>query len=605
MLTADVSFEIFPESALSGSIVDRFAAVATRYAGRIAVSDIERTMTYAELARLVGNAATNLRRELGDREGAVGILMPHEARFPAAILSVLAAGRAHVPLDISHPIERNRIIAEAAGAAAVLSTGDSASHAGAFFPEHTPVLDFDRLAATSGAPDRRPPLRPEAIAQIVYTSGSIGAPKGVYNNHRNCLHDILVLTNAILLAPEDRIALLYSPSVIGGLRLTLGALLNGAALHILPPRELQAAGLVREIRERGITIYGSVPALFRQLAETVTDNERLDSIRLVRLGGDRVDWSDVDLLKKSCPRAALTVSLGSTECSSHYAEWVVDHGLEPRGIRLPVGRPMPDVAVAILDEDSAPVPDGEVGEFAVSGRYLALGYWRMPEATEAAFLAVPGQPGVRTFRTGDMGCRRADGLLEFAGRKDQQFKLRGHRIEPAEIETTLRSCAGVDDAAVVVRRDESGRPRSFVAYVEGGKDRPPLRSGAVLDTVARSLPRYMVPAALFVMDSLPRLPSLKLDRLRLAEIDATRSNKSADGRDDPLVDEIASLFERLLGMTGARGDDGFISLGGDSLKAVAATMELENRYGITVPAELLGEMATIADVARWIGAAKR
>jgi amino acid adenylation domain-containing protein len=603
MLAPPSSFEPFPRTALQGSIVDRFREIALRHADRAALCDLERKLTYAELAALVGKVAGNLARELAGRDGPVVVLMPHDLRFPSAILSVLAAARIQVPLDPTHPIERNRVIADRASAAAVLSIGDMASQVAALFPAAIPVLDFDRLARGT-AP--APPLLsgPDDVAQILYTSGSTGAPKGVYNSHRNCLYDILALTNRTRVTCEDVVALLYSPSVIGGIKLTLGALLNGAALHVLSALELKADGLAREIRRRQITVYASVPALFRQIVEALPDGERLDSVRIARLSGDRVDWSDFDLLRRASPRADLIVSLGATECSPHYAEWIVDDRLASRGSRLPVGLPTPDMKVEILGANSAPVADGEVGEFVVTSRQLALGYWQAPELTDAAFSPAPGKPGWRIFRTGDMGRRRADGLLEFVGRKDQQIKLRGHRIEPAEIEAALRAHDGVHEAAIMLRQDRNGDPISLVAYVEGARGAPPLRSGSLLAHLDRLLPRFMLPAAIFVVDSLPRLPSLKLDRARLAEVDARRQEARADGRDDPVVDEIASLFERLLGVSGARGEDGFYSLGGDSLRAVAATVELERRYGVAVPAELLDEMATIADLARHVRTAR-
>jgi amino acid adenylation domain-containing protein len=599
MLSAPRSFEPFPPAALQGSIVDRFAHVSACHANRVALADLERTLTYAELSALVTKVAANLAIELMNRDGPVAILMPHDARFPAAILSVLAAARIQVPLDSTHPTERNRVIVQGAGAAAVLSIGDMANHVAALFPEDIPVLDFDRLAQ---GPATAPPASPgpDDVAQILYTSGSAGVPKGVYNSHRNCLHDILALTNRTRITHEDNVALLYSPSVIGGLKLAFGALLNGAALHVLSTRELQAEGLAKAIGARAIKVYGSVPALFRQIVGALGDGERLESIRIARLGGDRVDWSDFDLLRRVSARAELIVSLGSTECSSHYAEWVVDGRLEPRGDRLPVGRPTPEVEIEILDENSASVSHGEVGEFVVTSRHLALGYWRAPELTDAAFVASPGRPGLRSFRTGDVGRRRADGLLEYHGRKDRQIKLRGHRIEPAEIEAALRSCAGVGEAAIVERKDRDGNSISFVAYVEAGRGEPAIESKAVLGNVARLLPRFMLPAAIYVVESLPRLPSLKLDWVRLAELDTMRLNARADGRDDPVIDEIASVFERLLGVSGARRDDGFYSLGGDSLKAVVAAAELERRFGIVAPAELFGEMVTIGDIAHYV-----
>lgn len=598
-----VIFPAFTESVLNRSIIDRFETIAAIAAERIALSDKDRTITYSELLRFVRSAAAKIVRA-GLESGPIAVLMPHEARFPAAILAVLAAGKIHVPLDANHPIERNCIIAENAGAAAVVSLGDTAARAAALFPRHIPVLDVESLAEGDDAPAASGRAGPDDIAQILYTSGSTGTPKGVYTSHRNCLHGILRLTSGTRITGHDKVALLYSPSVIAGIRLSLGALLNGAALHVLSPQGFQPAGLASEIRLRGITVYASVPALFRQVFASFAGEEPPSSIRVVRLGGDRVDWSDVDLLRRHCPDAAMMISLGSSECSSHYAEWIVDAELHPRGARLPVGRPFPDIGVEILDEDSVAVPDGDVGEFVVSGRHLALGYWRAPELTAAAF-GESATPGIRTFRTGDMGLRRPDGLLEFVGRRDHQIKLRGHRIETGEIESVLRTCPGVHDAAIVSRQDETGRPRAIIAYVEGAPGKPAIRSGEVLARLGLLLPHFMVPAAIVVVEALPRLASHKIDRGKLAEIDVRRSAERDDGRDDPIVDEIATLFERLLGVSGARAHDGFVALGGDSLQAVAATVELERRFHLTVPAELLGEMATIRDLADWIAGARR
>jgi acyl-CoA synthetase (AMP-forming)/AMP-acid ligase II len=261
MLTPPGSFEPFPYAALEGSIVARFREIAGRHADRVALSDRERQLTYAELAALVEKVAGNLAQELAGRDGPVAVLMPHDARVPAAVLSVVAAGRTQVPLDPSHPIERNRVIAEGAGAAAVLSIGDVAEQTASLFPPRLPVLDFDRLAGAGGAA----PLvncGPDDVVQILYTSGSTGTPKGVYNNHRNCLHSILSFTNETRLTVEDAIVLLYSPSVSAGIKLTLAALLNGAALHVLSPRALLPGELAKEIRTRRITVYASVPSLF-------------------------------------------------------------------------------------------------------------------------------------------------------------------------------------------------------------------------------------------------------------------------------------------------------------------------------------------------------
>jgi non-ribosomal peptide synthetase component F len=292
------------------------------------------------------------------------------------------------------------------------------------------------------------------LAYIIYTSGSTGTPKGVYQNHRGLLHDIMHCTDTQAISCEDRLALFNSPTNISGLRVGLSALLNGATLDIVNPREMKPAEIAREISDRGITIFRSVPRLFRHVMEGLGENQVLESVRLVVLGGDRVDWRDFELFRRACrPRARFGVHLGATECSTLYLEWYVDESMSWTG-PLPVGRCVPDRKVVLLDESDCPVQDGEVGEFVVSGPYLALGYWQDPALTARLFSTDPVDPQVRFFKTGDLGRRRPDGLFEYVGRKDEQIKLGGHRVDPGEIESVLRQLADVKEAALVVRRNE-------------------------------------------------------------------------------------------------------------------------------------------------------
>src|SRR5262249_21259351 len=268
-----------------------------------------------------------------------------------------------------------------------------------------------------------------------------GAPKGAYHSHRNLLHDVMQQTNTLHLDHSDRVALVYSPTVVGAVREIMMTLLNGASLHILPPRELQPEGLVREIDRRGITICRMVSVLLRRIAELLRPGERLASVRVMGLGSQRVDWSDFDVFRRCCsPEAFLIVGIGATECGGNFCHWFVDERLRTAGGRLPIGRVLPDASVTIADDDGRPVDQGDVGELVVASRSLALGYWRDPDLTTSVFNVDPADRGIRIFRTGDMGRMRPDGLLEFAGRDDQQIKLRGHRIELGEIEFGLAGC---------------------------------------------------------------------------------------------------------------------------------------------------------------------
>ena len=613
-------FERFPVSALKGSVVDRFDTVAGRFSPRLALDDGIRSFTYSELAVLVNDIAAATAAATAERPGPIAVLLANEARFPAAILGVLTAGRGCVPLDVEYPIERNRLIATHATAAAVVSAGRLAAEARELFPD-LPVLDIETMPSAPNVTRRRP--GPDDLAYLLYTSGSTGTPKGVYQNHRGLLHDVMQCTNTQHINCEDRIALFYSPTVISGFRIAISTLLVGASLHILPPRDLKPAGLVRAIRARGITIFRSVATLFRHVVEALGEDERLDSLRLVVLGGDRVDWSDFDMFKRGCPAGAhFGVHLGATECSTIYLQWYVDERMRATSLRLPVGRPVPDRKTMLLDEAGRPVADGEIGEFAVSSRYLALGYWQAPELA-ARFAADSADPQARVFRTGDLGRRRPDGLFEYAGRKDDQIKLHGHRIEPGEIESALKGCAGVRDAAIVIRRSKAGVPRSLVGYVElrpGVKRLPPRHLMALL---AQRIPRRMMPSSLLVLDELPRLPSLKIDRARLAQMDFDRVGQAVNAPDNATVGDAPELLQSAKSTGGAAPDpeDQYVremvvdalhkvigalndpklalqlwdpttntliaDLGLDSLHSIEWCMEIQARSGVEVdPAEL-------------------
>ena len=603
-------------SALNNTVADRFQSIAQLFPERIAVRDRDSSLTYAEFSGLVQLLAEATAEMVATRPGPVAVLLPHEARFPAAILAVLMAGRGFAALDANDPTERIRLIAAHASASAVVSAGRLAQKARRLFPD-LPVLDIETTDAPRKKTDRS---KADDLAYIIYTSGSTGTPKGVYQNHRGLLRDIMHCTETQEISCEDRLALFNSPTNISGLRVTLSALLNGATLDVINPRALQPSGVAREIRDRGITIFRSVPTLFRRVVEALNEDEVLENLRLVMLGGDRVDWRDFELFKRACPpQARFGVHLGATECSTLYLEWYVDEFMSRTGL-LPVGRPVPDRSAVLLDEDGRPVPDGEVGEFVVSSRHLALGYWRDPQLTARAFSIDPVDPQVRVFRTGDLGRRRPDGLFEHVGRKDDQIKLRGQRVDPAEIESVLREHTGVREAAVVVGRDETGMPQSLTAYVELSPSIGKLQPADLKSMLAKRLPHYMIPARFQLVETLPRLPNLKIDRVRLTELDAARRLEQRKAASDriprtvrrtlldgdsiapspllgPLHLQIAEIWQRLVGREDIGFDDNFFEIGGDSLLATQMICEVEAVTGQKIPQSALRTVFTVRELA--------
>jgi amino acid adenylation domain-containing protein len=521
------------------------------------------------------------------------------------MLGVWAAARACVPLDADHPADRNARIAAHAGATIVITTAELATNARAMFPSGLCVIDLDDPdgldepgAGDSSAPVTAP--QPDDIACVIYTSGSTGAPKGVFQNHRGLLQDIQESVSFAQICREDRIALFYPPSVIAGLRTLFTGLASGAGLEVLPPRIFGRTALAGQIKARGITLLRLSPTLFRHLADTLTAGACFDDVRLVTLGGERVDWSDFDVFRRACPpHAELVVHLGATECWTLHTEWKVDSALRATCPRLPVGRAVLGRRVDIVGEGGQTLPEGEVGEAVVTSRYIALGYWRDPELTAEFFTVDPADPLQRSYRTGDLVRRRADGLVEFVGRKDNQIKLHGYRIEPNEIEAALKSCAGVKDAAVLVRKDAAGVPLALAAYVQLQAD---VATDRIQAELGERVPPHMMPAEIGVLDELPWLPNFKIDRQRLAQIDAERLNQRSRTESSPLIGELIETFEQVTKASGATPTDNILSLGGDSLQALELMLEISRRFRVVVPEQAQDPTRTISQWARDISA---
>jgi nonribosomal peptide synthetase DhbF len=601
--SADRLFELFADAALGGSVIERFRIIARRFASRVAIADTAISLTYAELAMFVDRIAATVTAATEGRKGPVALLLPGDARLPAAMLGVLAAGRAYVPLDADFPAERNALIVSEANPCTILSIGKLGARVRALGPRDMPVIDIENLP-TSQPSDLATPARPDNVAAIYYTSGSSGMPKGVAWSQRTLLRWVGLFTNTVRISCTDRTVLLFSASTSASYRCIYSALLNGAALHMLSPPEMGLAAITRQIRARGVTIIHVTPKLMRDIAENLGGEDRLDSVRVVCIGGERVQWSDVDACQRSLARDVLVYTVLSSTETGPFIHAFVDDGLRATMPRPPAGRVAIGWTVTIVDDAGQTVADGEVGNITVTSPFVALGYWRGPELDVRPFPFNPADPAERVFASGDRGYRRADGLIECVGRSDHQIKLRGHRIEIDEVEFALGQCAGVADAAVVVRSDEFGLARSLAAYVEPTAGAENLKLRALRSLLVKRLPRYMIPATITLIARLPRLPNLKIDRVGLARIDTDRVAQMTYPIDDPLIAELIAIFESVLGDVRATPEDNVSSLGGDSLQAVKVAIELQTHFGIPIPQDIFETTQTIRELARWLAEQK-
>lgn len=496
------------------SVVAAFRRRAADAPDTVAVSAGDDHLTYAGLDRW----AREVSRELTDRAGAtagdrIAVCLERSPELVAALLGVLGAGAAFVPIGLEDPAARVAEVFADAEVVAVLCEPDDA---GRFSTYGIPVLRVPaRPTADLPLPPETAGVRPGDLAYLMYTSGSTGRPKAVMVEHRN-ITNLVTDPNYVELGPDDRILQLAPVAFDAATFEIWGALLNGARLVLAPPRQIQAEELGALLRDEGITVLWLTAALFHRQIDV--DVKAFSGLRTVLAGGDVLSVPHIRELQAAVPGCGIVNGYGPTETTT----FAVCHRIgaqEDLGHSVPIGTPLQNVDVRIVDDSGLPLPDGTSGELWIGGAGVSRGYWRRPDLTDRAFVTAPWDSAAgRFYRSGDLARRRPDGVIEFLGRNDDQFKLRGFRIEPGELESVLVGHPQVRSAAVGVRESHLG-DRRLVAWVvpeAGTLDRRALRS-----YLRERVPEHMIPAAFVSLAELPITGNGKADRKALPTPDWT------------------------------------------------------------------------------------
>lgn len=571
---------------------------AQAFPSNLAIRGEDAELSYGELNRLANSRAIELRsRGVGSNEP-VAILLDQGAAFIAALLGVLKAGGCFVPLDPANPPGRNLQMLQESRARLLVTDSGHVRLAQTLAAGYCEVLDVDLVPAHPHA-DCNLEVSPDTLACILFTSGSTGKPKGVMHDHRSLVHNAVRHKEAFGISANDRQTLLYTCSVYGGIRDILNALLSGASLHTFNVKVRGVDGLAEWMRASRITLYCSVATVFRQLAATLNGRDEFPDLRLIKLGGEASHASDVELFRKHFSTGCrLHCGFGSTE-TGVVRHFFVDRDTRIDGQSVPLGFGIPDMDVALLDEQGRPVASGEIGEIVVRSQFISSGYWQRPDLNERSFDRDPVDPRVRIYHTGDLGVMRADGCLEHRGRKDGLVKIRGNRVEIAEVESALRGVAGVAHAAVVARRDQADEDY-LAAYIVYGRTR--LSIGHVRRELAEQLPEHMVPAVFVELDAMPQTPNGKIDKqaLPVPEASRPRLEQGYIGPRNPMEARLATLWSHLLRIERVGVLDDFFELGGNSLVAVRLMSRIRADYGIALPLACLLESRTVAALAEVI-----
>ncbi|MEO3924511.1 amino acid adenylation domain-containing protein [Micromonosporaceae bacterium B7E4] len=562
----------------------------------VAVAYDRTTWTYRELNERANRLARRLRDLGAGPETLVGVCLDRGPELIAALLGVLKSGAGYLPLDPANPVDRLRFLAADAGAAILLTERRHRAAAPATHPGPVVVLDDDPTLGSLPATDLPAVAGPGNVAYVIYTSGSTGRPKGVAVTHANVARLFTAVAADLTCGPTDTWTMVHSYAFDFSVWEIWGPLLHGGRLVVVPPDVARVpAELAELLAAHRVTVLSQTPAAFTGLVAALDEGgpwrDRL-ALRAVVFGGERLEPAALAgwVRQLGLDRPALVNMYGITETTVH----VTTHRLT--GVDLdsgvsPIGRPLADLVVRLLDRDGEPVPTGAVGEIHVGGAGLSRGYLGHPALTAERFVPDPwGPPGTRLYRSGDLARRGADGRLEFLGRADQQVKIRGYRIELGEIEAALLALPGVTRAAVVARDEKSGGRRlvGYVVPAAGGVDPAELatRLGVVL-------PDYMVPSAIVCLDRLPLTTNGKLDRAALPRPEVRAAGRPPETEPERLL---CAAIAGLLGLPAVGVDDDFFVLGGDSIVAIQLVGRAR-AAGLTLSARDVFEHRTVARLA--------
>lgn len=564
---------------------EAFEKNAAEHGKRIAVSDTHGSFTYAELNRYAEQTAAKL-QQAGVKPGSfVGVRAYRVKETIGNILGILKAGAAYVPVDPDNPASRQDDI---------LTNSECVL-----------CIEKDYGADGSAADYRRPEISTDQPAYVIYTSGSTGKPKGVVITHDAAWNTVCDINARYHVMPDDRIIGLSSMCFDLSVYDIFGSLSAGAQLCMVP--DLHNVRQVAQIvLDNKVTVWNSVPAVMQMYVEQIEQDApescvwscdappvrvHENPLRLVIMSGDWIPMNLPDRISRVIPGAEIISMGGATEASIWSIYYPITH-IQREWNSIPYGRPLANQSFYVLSYDGALCPTDVRGELCIGGRGVALGYHNNPEKTDAAFFVHPTFG--RLYRTGDLGALRRDGNIEFMGRRDHQVKVGGHRIELGEIEHAFRAQQNVADVVITAKKSDKNIPviYAYVVAAAGQIDVPELKNA-----VSTMIPKYMIPAHIILLDSIPLTSNGKIDRKALPEI-AEESEIAAPR--NAAEQAVSEIWCKVLGRTEISVHEDFYDAGGDSLKLIRIAADLEDCFHVHTSHVALLDAGTIAGQARYL-----
>lgn len=593
------TFVAIKKEEVERSIPARFEKIARAYADRIAVKAGDQLLTFDALNNMANRIARAVYNERGAKSEPVVLISEHPFNGIASCFGILKAGKILVVVDPSFPFERVGHMIENSAAGAIVTDSSNLLLAKALAKNERQVIDTSALGSHLSEANLDLQISPDRSAQIVYSSGSTGQPKGIFFNHRRILHDVMAEINAAHICPDDRIVQFRKLSFGAGIRVAFWALLSGAAIVHYDIHTDGLSKLAAFLNDSGITIFPPGVPIFRHFVSGLDGTETFPSIRLLTLGCDAISHGDVEAYKNTFTDDCLLLHHMSSSEAGLVCRYFITKKSELNSTMLPVGYSAEGKEVFLVDETGKRLSGDETGEIAVRSRYLSTGYWRNEELTQRKFLSNPAGGDERIYLTGDLGRLLPSGCLFYLGRKDFVIRIRGYTVELGEIERALLRDPRVKEAGVVAWDRQPGE-KYLAAYIVP-RGTPAPRIDELRSLLKDKLPHYMIPSVFMFLDALP-LTNGKLDRQALPKPENKRSEAIqpyvfARGH---VERKVLQIWEEALDIRPLGIHDNFFDLGGHSLLAVRIISKVIDVFGVEVSVRSLLDAPTVAGLAEII-----
>ncbi len=583
----------FTREEINNSIVDRFEKIVLAFPQRLAIKTNKEELTFQELNRRVNKLAFKILDQGDKAVNSIAIFLSHNEGPIIAMMSILKTGKVFVPLNPSSPDERIQKILRSSSAEIVITDYRYIKRLTKLgVNKSAQVINIDNLP--KDLPENNPGIKSKAedLLAIIYTSGSTGIPKGVMHVQKTIMHNTWVQTDSLKINPQDRHTLIPHLSYVAGSTDILRTLLNGASLFPIDFLEVGLKGISNTIEKEKISIFHSVPTIFRRLIEEEAQGHDYSSVRIVHLGGEPVYAGDVRLIRKYFSKdCVLLNNLGSTEVPT-YRRYIVSGGIEVEEGNLPVGVPVSDKKVTIVGENGKELEPGEVGEIVIESKYMSWGYFNDSERSERVYRPLPTANQAGRFFSGDIGSIDGQGVMKFLGRKDYQVKIFGNRVELGEVEANMLSINGVHQAVALVK--QFGGEKILMGYIVLSKGKT-LSIEEIRHEMLKKIPSFMVPKQFLIMESFPYTQTNKIDREKFPEPVSIKTPKinNIDLPRNVLEERLSKIWQESLDLPQIGIRDNFFELGGDSLTAVKLFLSIENSFGVKMPISILLEAGDI------------